>query len=154
LLITLDGWLTVLDAPRFVASFRNPASVAKSLMHRKLGSGDEAFWIRLWCEYNTRLLALYRKNPFPIINFDLQEPEYLRNVGKIVQHLGLSAERLQIVTEQPQSDMQCQETPFFDPRLRHFEESGSIAVSGPALELLKDLNEAAEEFRCNMPVGH
>lgn len=101
-LFTLDGWLEVLPDVRFVASFRHPANVVRSLQLRNGGKRDR--WIRLWIRYNKRLLELHERFGFPIACFDLPEPLYRRSLIPIIEWVGLK----------PPPDLS-----FFDPELRH-----------------------------------
>lgn len=92
LLLTLDGWQDLLSAVQLVGVFRHPQAVAKSLQANcDIASAEQA--MRLWLDYNQRLLARYRSAPFPILNFDplLDNPD--ARVGKIARTLGLPRPR-------------------------------------------------------------
>ncbi|GAB5499321.1 MAG: hypothetical protein PsegKO_16320 [Pseudohongiellaceae bacterium] len=92
LLLTLDGWQDLLSAVQLVGVFRHPQAVAKSLQANcDIASAEQA--MRLWLDYNQRLLARYRSTPFPILNFDplLDNPD--ARVGKIARTLGLPRPR-------------------------------------------------------------
>ena len=152
LLLTIEGWLEVLGDVQLVASFRNPASVAQSLIYRNPELGDEAFWTHLWFEYNSRLLDLYRKRPFPLINFDLPEPEYNKSLQKLIGQLGFGEEQSQNHgLASTLSNLTGSET-FFDARLRHHELNAGITYSASMTQILKDLRDTAGDFmnvNCN-----
>lgn len=85
-LLTLPFWLEVVQ-PQFIGTFRHPLSVAMSLKHRNLMTLDEAFL--LWHEYNHRLLDCCQKFNFPLINFDLEENDYLSGLVSKLTGIGL-----------------------------------------------------------------
>ncbi len=72
-----------------VGSFRNPFSVANSLQRRNPNIGDQSFWMDLWNKYNMRLIEIWEERRFPIINFDKKDTEYLEDLNKIYDVLGL-----------------------------------------------------------------
>ncbi|MGE0431356.1 MAG: sulfotransferase family protein [Planctomycetota bacterium] len=101
--VVLQGWLDARPDLRLVGSFREPMAVARSLQHRNgfpLATG-----LDLWLQYNQRLLAWHDRYGFPLVNFDLDEPEYRLRVASVSHTLGL-----------PAPDVQA---PFFDRSLRH-----------------------------------
>lgn len=82
MLITFPFWKSVLPSNiKFLGSFRNPHSVAKSLASRgknlkvEISDGYE-----LWYSYNKRLYKLYKEYDFKLINFDWEESKYLASV--------------------------------------------------------------------------
>jgi hypothetical protein len=105
-LLLLDFWREALPDITFIGTFRSPRLVAESLLRRNGGSLDQ--WFELWAYYNRRLLALNEARPFPIISFDLGEDAYRRSLSVVVERLGLTAPP---------------EAGFFDPALRHQDES-------------------------------
>jgi hypothetical protein len=87
-LITLPFWIDSLDHCKFVGSFRNPISVAKSLEFRNGMKLDSA--LDLWKIYNEKLLEIHAKYSFPLISFDLTETEYFEQISRIFLYLGWS----------------------------------------------------------------
>ena len=86
---TLAGWLEVLPQTKLVGTFRNPKSVAKSLVTRNQGLGSLEDWYQVWEAYNQRLLHFHRKDAFPIADFDSPDAKYLRSLRAIYQYLEL-----------------------------------------------------------------
>lgn len=86
-LITLPFWLDGFEHYRFIGTFRNPNSVARSLYKRNGIPFEKA--IELWEIYNKQLLDLYNLNPFPIVSFDVSKDEYLMRIRMISEYLGL-----------------------------------------------------------------
>jgi hypothetical protein len=62
------------------------------------------YWLDLWANYDTRLLALHEAAAFPIVRFDLSEAAYRRSLAIVIDSLEFRAPaRME----------------FFDPHLRH-----------------------------------
>ncbi len=146
LLLTIEGWLEILGDVQLVASFRNPKSVAKSLINRNPELGDEDFWTRLWCEYNSRLLALYNRKAFPLINFDLSERDYQKCMQQLIGQLGLGAGRNREVSSDSTGNNLNGIEPFFDMQLRHHENECENTYSASVSQIWEDLNDAAKGF--------
>ena len=102
-LLTLDGWLRAIPQLEFVGVFRSPLAVARSLAHRSAMPPDQA--LELWALYNRRLLRLWRRYRFPLVNFDVEADDYLGIVSRVARDLGLDAEA-------------SRQAPFFDESLR------------------------------------
>ncbi len=90
-LLLLEGWLAQVPRMRFVASFRHPAAVVRSLMARN--GGDSARWMDLWWHYNKRLIHFQDRFGFDLVCFDEPGDSYLRQVALAVRHLGLDSRR-------------------------------------------------------------
>jgi hypothetical protein len=101
-LLTLDGWLEVLERVRFVGSLRHPRAVATSLQRRN--GGPLGRWLDLWAVYNERLLALHEQQAFPIVDFGVDDATYREALRLVIDQLGLAPSASQA---------------FFDPELRH-----------------------------------
>ena len=84
---TLPFWQEADPDIKCVGTFRHPLLVAQSLNKRDDMPADYA--INCWCAYNERMLEHYRKQPFPIISFDLDQQEYLAGIDRIVELLEL-----------------------------------------------------------------
>ena len=81
----------------FIATYRHPLSVAFSLKRRNEISIDKG--LSLWNIYNDNLVRLHRKYAFPIIKFDLNNPnKYTDFVAQAAIELGLNPD-LKLMSE-------------------------------------------------------
>lgn len=118
-LLTLDGWLPIINDARFVATFRHPKRVARSLaarpapLHLPIDEG-----LRLWQTYNERLLAFMDTRPVELVDFDAPPEDYLAQVRAMCGRLGL--------------DVAKAET-FFEHKLR-VSDDAYAAEMGPEIE--------------------
>ncbi|MEO0437598.1 MAG: sulfotransferase family protein [Pseudomonadota bacterium] len=113
-LITIEGWLRAVPHLEFVGVFRSPHAVASSLAQRSDMPWDQA--IKLWTTYNARLLELHNRFCFPLINFDVDEDQYLKVIGSLVGELNLNESSAEI-------------SPFFEDSLRNSQrESKTFAL--------------------------
>ena len=109
LLLTLEGWQQVLPTVQRVGVFRHPQAVARSL-HKHGGIRDPEQALRLWFVYNQRLLAEFRRDPFPVLCFDQQSEAPDQRVRKLARELGLPRARQtggydsDLLIEQPNQD--------------------------------------------------
>jgi len=99
--LTLPFWLEAFDDPRFIGTYRHPHRVALSLQNRNRMAFDESY--QLWLAYNERLVNYIECSEFPIVDFDLDDSEYPKDVLGKLQGIGLK-------TRNDES--------FFDPKLR------------------------------------
>jgi hypothetical protein len=91
MLFCLEAW--PISECSFLGTFRHPLKVAESLEKRSLSWGKRRglqYWISLWEKYNLRLLETYRKNPFPLIDFDWEQERYLSFLRNFQTLFGLS----------------------------------------------------------------
>ena len=102
LVLTLPFWLEAIDEPRFIGTFRHPHRVALSLQNRNRMSLNESY--KLWRGYNERLIDYIDRFNFQVVDFDLDDAEYQKDVAEKLQGLGLKSQ----INE-------C----FFDPKLRN-----------------------------------
>ena len=72
-----------------VGTFRHPANVVDSLSKRHPARHPPEVWEQTWCVYNSALVALYREQPFPIVNFDWSVDRYRRVVDRLARSLEL-----------------------------------------------------------------
>ena len=94
-LYMMNGW-TALTTPRFIGTFRHPAEVAASLIHRanvwkqdmELGKA-----LSIWASYNQRMLTHFAENPFDIIRFDVEPKTYENKLILAGEKLGLEMPR-------------------------------------------------------------
>ena len=132
-LFTLDGWLEVIDRIEYVGTFRHPGKVAESLLSRN--KGERSHWLNLWYLYNARLLALHDSEPFPIIDFDLDEEVYGKKVEIMVQSLGITPRRDQIGGQVSRGEDEV----FFDPKLRTSGTPADMDLPKPVAALYQEL---------------
>ncbi len=88
-LLLVDGWKVLVPGLEFVGIFRRPDAVARSLEKRSAMARDQA--LKLWYNYNARLYRQYRSRPFPLLCFDDDERQLLRNLSAVAVNLGLQA---------------------------------------------------------------
>lgn len=95
ILLALDAWNEAVGGAALVGTYRHPAAVAASLASRNGMPSGAA--IDLWLRYNTALVERHRDQPFPIVEFDLQDPEaYCATVARIAARLGLASDHARI----------------------------------------------------------
>jgi hypothetical protein len=87
-LFVLDGWLEALPDARLVGTFRHPVAVAKSLSLRNRFSRSQG--LKLWHQYNSRLLMLCDEHDIWLINFDWPTDVYRNALNALCEDLGLS----------------------------------------------------------------
>jgi hypothetical protein len=126
-LLTLEGWLEVLPAPRCVGTFRHPTAVAESLRRRNGFAPERSY--ALWQAYNRRLLAYQARFGFPLICFDWEAERYAQRLSDIAQWLGLA---------EPERGLR-----FFESGLRHHREQADRALPGEVQALYELLLEIA-----------
>lgn len=91
LLLFLQAWVDVVPEPlRLVASFRHPLEAAASLTRRNGLTTDHA--LALWLHYNRELVGWHRRQPFPIVEYQMADPAaYCAAVAATATALGLSS---------------------------------------------------------------
>jgi hypothetical protein len=145
---SLSGWLEVLPDVKLVGTFRNPTSVAQSLLTRNRKLGDLDYWFHTWEEYNRRLLAYWREKPFPVIDFDQSAHHYLKSLKVIYRELGL---RKSVKDYLKASDLkglvshlfQGGDDLFFDPSLRSHVSNSLNHLPESTAKLYRQLKEIA-----------
>lgn len=147
MLFTLEGWLSVITDVRYVGTFRNPKSVVKSLMNRSSAIGDEDYWFDLWTKYNEKLLEIYNRKPFSIINFDLESDEYLKCLNKLMIELDLKSSEKGISNWIKNISSRVsnwkRETIFFDAGLRSNVDKSQDNMPTEALRIYRELQNVA-----------
>jgi hypothetical protein len=136
-LFTLPFWLDGLVGRdvKYIGTFRHPLSVAKSL-HARQKNISIPDGVRLWRQYNEKLLEYRRERDFPVVCFDSTPDAYLSAFLSAVDELSLPL----------YGDLQ--KLDFFDRALVHQnpvneEKLNGMALEiGPALELYNELREA------------
>ncbi len=88
-LFVLDEWRRqVPEGLTFVGIYRHPLAVHASLSSRN-PRFDERKSVRLWKAYNERVVEEHRRDPFPILRFDVETDRLLDSLRRVVKHLGL-----------------------------------------------------------------
>jgi hypothetical protein len=129
-LLVLEGWRELCPRLEFVGVFRHPTAVAASLARRSGMEREQAF--SLWRAYNRRLLALHRRQRFPLVDFDAEGAAYRARVGRVAVALGLDADR---VAAQP----------FYDEALRSADAQAELPLPWSLRRLYGALCRAAQE---------
>ena len=118
-LFLLNGWYCVIPRScfRYVATFRHPMAVARSLHSRNGISIDRG--LELWSRYNQRLLLLMEEQKTHLINFDISDSMYSRRIAAICESLGL--------------DLEEPKVPFRNASLISHHQAISEATLGPSV---------------------
>jgi hypothetical protein len=85
--LTLPFWQEAIPKLEYAGTFRHPLLVAQSLQRRDRMPLEYA--LNVWCAYNERLLEVYRRKPFPIVSFDLDQAAYLAAIDRIANAMQL-----------------------------------------------------------------
>ncbi|HTE05223.1 MAG TPA: hypothetical protein VK824_03425 [Planctomycetota bacterium] len=93
MLLTLAAWLEAVGPSATpIGTYRHPAAVAHSLARRN--AMPEPAARALWLRYNRELVAAHRRRPFPVIAFDLRDPQaYCETVAQVAERAGLRPDR-------------------------------------------------------------
>lgn len=126
-LLTLDGWLEVLQNVSFAGTFRHPLPVAQSLYRRDKSPYSKSF--ALWKMYNEMLLYYYEKFNFPVISFDLSGDKYKNRIRKLLTLLAL--------------DNGGDAFEFYDNELRHHDNVPGYDIPRDVFEIYEKLNRVA-----------
>jgi len=91
--LLIDAWSAAARAaagePLLVGTYRHPSAVAASLAHRNQIAPEAAH--ALWLRYNVPLIERHRARPFPIVAFDLSDPDrYCATVAAVARRMGLA----------------------------------------------------------------
>ena len=89
-LFLLDGWYSVIPRScfRYVATFRHPMAVARSLNVRNGISIERG--LELWSCYNQKLLSLMEQQKVHLVDFDVSGSTYSGRIAAICRGLDLS----------------------------------------------------------------
>lgn len=86
----LKTWTETVDSYALVGTFRHPTAVVRSLSKGR-GLWSEAELLDLWLAHNVELVRWHKTYGFPLIEFDLSDPEaYCKNVASVALAWGLS----------------------------------------------------------------
>jgi hypothetical protein len=102
-LLALEGWSAAPPEAVWVAAFRHPLAVARSLERRNGIPPAQGLDLRM--RYNRRLLGLLERKGLPVHSFDLEPDADRQQAARLLRSLGLPAE--------------AAGGGFFDPGLRH-----------------------------------
>lgn len=87
----MEHWIVQLSDRfqfKFVASYRNPTSVALSLNKRNQFTPEKG--MAIWLQYNLKLLSLCNRYSVELINFDSEKHQYMERLQHIAKNLGLN----------------------------------------------------------------
>ncbi len=85
-LLTFSFWLDTFPDSILIGTIRNPIDVAESLARRSDQFNiDDG--LQLWLDYNSKLLDLLKKKPFPLVSFDYPSTTYTQKTNEIVSVL-------------------------------------------------------------------
>ncbi len=87
-LLLIEGWRQLVPSMQFVGIYRHPLAVVQSLHNRGQFCRERA--LQLWASYNSRLLEVYKKNPFPVLSFDVDEAKFNDLLIALHAQLGLA----------------------------------------------------------------
>lgn len=104
MLLTYNTWQSLLPEHALVGTFRHPLAVAESLFAREAFPVPVEKGLELWKVYNSKLIKLYEKKEFKVINFDLPQNQYIVRLKQIAKFLRLRFN---------------EEAVFFEPGLRN-----------------------------------
>jgi hypothetical protein len=109
-------------------------AVAQSLQHRNQLTLEKG--LNLWTRYNRKLLHYQAKFDFPIISFDLPEPDLRQELAWLLRYLKLpdAAQGLQ----------------FFDQKLRHQQSPAESSLPEAVNTLLEQLANLASTHEASV----
>jgi hypothetical protein len=125
-LLVLEGWKLLCPGIEFIGIYRHPNAVAKSLGKRSSKSREES--LSLWYAYNRILYQEYRKNSFPILDFDDDEAVLDAKIYRVAGEMGLTR--------------QNGEEKFYTADLKHNDASGEEPLPWKIRRLHKKLRKA------------
>ena len=73
ILLMVEAWLEAVESFEIVGTFRHPTAVVQSLIRRNQITKAQGY--RLWLHYNQKLVALHKQFQFPLIEYDLSDPD-------------------------------------------------------------------------------
>jgi hypothetical protein len=126
-LLMLEQWQSLKVDMDYIGIFRHPYAVARSI--NKRGSGVVSFktGIEAWYKYNIKLLAEYKRSPFPVLCFDDPEDIFHEKMYGIINNMGLSH-----ITD---------EEPFYYKELKTNEKYESYILTWKVKRLYKKLTK-------------
>jgi len=113
---TLPFWQEAVPDMRYVATFRHPFAVVRSLQRRGPNLHPIIAPIDLWMKYNLRLLQHITAHDIPLVSFDWPADVYNKAVDYIADTFGVS-------TDAPT------ESPFYEQSLRTSDQDDGMLQS-------------------------
>lgn len=89
MLFVLDTWRSQVTSSHLLGIFRHPWAVARSLGERRSICIPIERGLALWLAYNRRLVESHKRLGFPLLCFDLDQEDFLRQVAWAGKHVGL-----------------------------------------------------------------
>jgi len=126
-LFTLDYWMEGIPDMKFIGTYRHPYRVALSLNNRDNTPIEEG--MQLWKAYNQQLLKVMREHNVDLVNFDMDQEQYLADVIAKLIKLGISDSKADAASD------------FFDTSLRN-----QTGKSVDEIELPNDIAEVYGEL--------
>ncbi len=117
-LFTLPFWQEAEPEMGFIGTFRHPYRTALSLQTRD--GMDINDGMQLWKAYNIKLLELLHQHHFDLVNFDMNQDEYLDDAIAKLERLGVD------------SGKASEARAFFDGSLRNQTRQSTDAANLPA----------------------
>jgi hypothetical protein len=155
-LFTFSGLEDCIGRMYLVGTFRNPKSVAASLVKRqqdpRWGSEGKGppyeFWLQLWNQYNKKLISLWEEKQFPIIDFDLDDEGYRKALHEILRYLGLPEKRYRTtilggLAGLRRDSREERKSEFFVPSLRSEVSRNTDGLPEDVLETYRRLQQIA-----------
>lgn len=88
---TLPFWQEALPDMQYVATFRHPFAVVRSLQRRGPNLQPAIAPLELWMRYNRKLLGHIAAHDIPLVNFDWSPDAYGKAVDHLAGHLGVAS---------------------------------------------------------------
>ncbi|MHA1757073.1 MAG: sulfotransferase family protein [Promethearchaeota archaeon] len=126
-LITFNFWKEGLISIKPVGIYRHPEHVAKSLYKRNNIPIEDG--LKLWKQYNIKLLTIWEEYSFPIISFDVSQEEFLNSIKLVTEYLNII-------------NISSFDKVFFNDSLRHhLSFDNELIIQNDILEIYKKLKE-------------
>jgi len=116
---TLPFWLEEIEDVSYIGTYRHPLKVAQSLLKRNGMPIDDG--VELWYRYNYRVYNLLVNNSSPLVNFDLDDSSYIKDINSKIKSLGL--------------ELNNKASIFFDSALRNQPDIGMYKLPNKVEEL-------------------
>lgn len=88
-IFTLPFWQEAVPNMQYVATFRHPFAVGRSLSRRGPNLQPSIGPIELWVKYNRRLLQHIAAHDIPLVSFDWAADVYLKAMDHLADRLGV-----------------------------------------------------------------
>jgi hypothetical protein len=125
-LMVLDEWHRQVDGLVRVGIYRHPLAVYRSLNKRHDDFTEEEA-VGLWRTYNVRLIEEHRRDPFPVMRFDVDERTRSANLTSIATSLELDT------SKDPEA--------FFDKQLVHNDPADTEPIPSDVADVWRTLQD-------------